>query len=156
MPQTAGVRRPAFVGLLRQPDFLKLWVGLTVSLFGMQVSGLALPLTAVLLLGASASEMGVLGAARWLPYLLVGLFAGVWLDRVRRRPVLIATHIGCAVLLASIPVAAVLGVLHIEQLYVVSFVPRRANDLFRRRIPVVAAIPRFSRGPRRRKQQTRI
>lgn len=87
----------------------------------MQVSGLALPLTAVVLLGASASEMGVLGAARWLPYLLVGLVAGVWLDRVRRRPVLIATHVGRAVLLATIPIATVLGVLHIELLYVVSF-----------------------------------
>ena len=114
--------RRGFLGVLRQSDFLKLWLGLTGSLFGMQVSGLALALTAVLLLGASASEMGVLGAARWLPYLLVGLFAGVWLDRVRRRPVLIATHVGRAALLASIPVAAVLGVLHIEQLYVVSFV----------------------------------
>jgi len=88
----------------------------------MQVSGLALPLTAVLLLGASAGEMGVLSAARWLPYLLVGLVAGVWLDRVRRRPVLIATHVGRAVLLATIPIAAALGVLHIEQLYIVSFV----------------------------------
>jgi predicted MFS family arabinose efflux permease len=108
-------------GVLNQADFLKLWLGLTGSLFGMQVSGLALPLTAVLSLGASASEMGVLSAARWLPYLLVGLFAGVWLDRVRRRPVLIVTHLGRAGLLASIPVASVLGVLHIEQLYVVSF-----------------------------------
>jgi len=122
MTQAARVPRWVSLGLLRQPDFLKLWLGLTGSLFGMQVSGLALPLTAVLVLGASASEMGVLGAARWLPYLLVGLFAGVWLDRVRRRPVLIATHVGRAVLLASIPAAAVVGVLHIEQLYIVSFV----------------------------------
>jgi len=122
MIQAARVPRWVSLGLLRQPDFLKLWLGLTGSLFGMQVSGLALPLTAVLVLGASASEMGVLGAARWLPYLLVGLFAGVWLDRVRRRPVLIATHVGRAVLLASIPAAAVVGVLHIEQLYIVSFV----------------------------------
>jgi MFS family permease len=122
MTHSARVPRWAFLGLLRQPDFLKLWLGLTGSLFGMQVSGLALPLTAVLILGASASEMGVLAAARWLPYLLFGLFTGVWLDRVRRRPVLIATHVGRAVLLASIPVAAVLGLLHIEQLYGVSFV----------------------------------
>ncbi len=122
MAHAARVRRWEVLGLLRHPDFLKLWLGLTGSLFGMQVSGLALPLTAVLLLGASATEMGVLGAARWLPYLLVGLFAGVWLDRVRRRPVLIATHVGRAVLLASIPLAAVLNILHIELLYVVSFV----------------------------------
>src|SRR6266498_3750077 len=82
MAHAARVRRWEVLGLLRHPDFLKLWLGLTGSLFGMQVSGLALPLTAVLLLGASATEMGVLGAARWLPYLLVGLFAGVWVDRV--------------------------------------------------------------------------
>jgi hypothetical protein len=57
----------------------------------MQVSGLALPLAAVILLDASATDMGVLGAARWLPYLMFGLVAGVWLDRVRRRPVLVAS-----------------------------------------------------------------
>jgi MFS family permease len=107
------------VGVLRQPDFLKLWSGLTVSLVGMQVSGLALPLTAVLFLGASGTEMGILSAARWLPYLVFGLLAGAWLDRVRRRPVLIATHVGRALLLASIPAGAVFGWLRIEQLYVV-------------------------------------
>src|SRR5919201_1324693 len=102
MELAARAPRRALFGVLNQPDFLKLWLGLTGSLFGMQVSGLALPLTAVLLLGASAGEMGVLGAARWLPYLLVGLFAGVWLDRVRRRPVLIVTHGARALLLASV------------------------------------------------------
>ncbi|MDQ6669466.1 MAG: MFS transporter [Chloroflexota bacterium] len=110
------------VGVLRQPDFLKLWSGLTVSLVGTQVSGLALPLTAVLFLGASGTEMGILGAARWLPYLVFGLLAGAWLDRVRRRPVLIATHVGRALLLASIPAGAVFGWLRIEQLYVVTLV----------------------------------
>jgi MFS family permease len=115
-----SARWTAFVGVLRQPDFLKLWCGLTISLVGMQVSGLALPLTAVLALGASGTEMGILGAARWLPYLLFGLLAGAWLDRVRRRPVLIASHLGRAMLLASIPVAAILGWLRIEQLYIVT------------------------------------
>jgi MFS family permease len=110
----------AVVGVLREPDFFKLWSGLTVSLFGMQVSGLALPLTAVVFLGASGTEMGILGAARWLPYLVFGLLAGAWLDRIRRRPVLIATHLGRAVLLASIPAAAVLGWLRIEQLYIIT------------------------------------
>jgi MFS family permease len=110
------------VGVLRRPDFLKLWSGLTISLVGMQVSGLALPLTAVLVLGASGTEMGILGAARWLPYLVFGLLAGAWLDRVRRRPVLIVTHVGRAVLLASIPAGAVFGWLRIEQLYVITLV----------------------------------
>jgi MFS family permease len=108
------------LGVLRQPDFLKLWSGLTISLVGMQVSGLALPLTAVLFLGASGTEMGILGAARWLPYLVFGLLAGAWLDRVRRRPVLVASHLGRAVLLALIPAGAVFGWLRIEQLYVVT------------------------------------
>src|SRR5438874_12265186 len=110
----------ALIGVLRQRDFLRLWSGLTISLFGMQVSGLALPLTAISYLGASATEMGAIGVARWLPYLVFGLLAGAWLDRVRRRPVLIASHIGRALLLASIPVAAAFGWLRIEQLYVVT------------------------------------
>jgi MFS family permease len=114
------MRWTGVVGVLRHPDFLKLWSGLTVSLVGMQVSGLALPLTAVLFLGASATEMGILGAARWLPYLVFGLLAGAWLDRVSRRPVLVATHVGRALLLASIPAGAVFGWLRIEQLYVVT------------------------------------
>ncbi len=54
-------------------------------------------------------EMGVLGALRWLPYLLFGLIAGAWLDRIRRRPVLVATHVGRAVLLAAVPIAALVG-----------------------------------------------
>ena len=114
---TAGRRR---LGLLAEADFLKLWGGLTISQLGVQVSGLALPLAAVGM-GASAAEMGVLGALRWLPYLLFGLVAGAWLDRVRRRPVLVVTHLGRAVLLALVPLAALAGVLRIELLFVVAF-----------------------------------
>src|SRR5262245_4767226 len=116
------MRSPAWLrsDLLREPDFLRLWTGLTISLVGMEVSGLALPLVAVGL-GASASQMGVIGALRWLPYLLLGLVAGVWLDRLRRRPVLIVTHLGRAALLASVPVAALSGWLVVEQLYAVAF-----------------------------------
>src|SRR4051794_22929579 len=101
-------------------DFLKLWTGLTVSLVGMQISGVARPLTAILALGASAGQLGVLGAARWLPYLVFGLLAGVVLDHVPRRPVLVVTHVGRALLLLSIPLAFDLGVLHLE-LVVISF-----------------------------------
>src|ERR1700682_4879954 len=82
----------ATVGVLAQPDFLKLWSGLTISLVGMQVSGLALPLTAVLVLSASGTEMGILGAARWVPSLFCGLPAAAGCERFSRRPVLIATH----------------------------------------------------------------
>src|SRR6185369_16520046 len=106
--------------LLREPDFLKLWSGLTISLVGAQVSGLALPLVAVGL-GATPGQMGVLGALRWLPYLLLGVVAGVWLDRLRRRPVLIVTHLGRALLLATVPAALLLGALSIAQLYALAF-----------------------------------
>jgi len=108
-------------GLWRHPDFLKLWAGSTVSLFGSQVTFLALPFTAVLVLHATVTQMGLLVLAETLPALLVGLFAGVWIDRLRRRPILIAADIGRAILLGSIPGAALLGLLRIEYLYVVAF-----------------------------------
>jgi MFS family permease len=108
-------------GLWRHPDFVKLWTGQTISLIGSQVTFLALPLTAVLVLNATPAQMGVLTAAGAIPSLLVGLFAGVWVDRRRRRPILIAADLGRAALLLLIPVAALLGVLRIEYLYVVAF-----------------------------------
>lgn len=82
---------------------------------------LALPLTAVSVLGATPGQMGILEAAEALPVLLLGLFAGAWIDRHRRRPILVATDIGGAALLLIIPFAAVLGLLHIEHLYALSF-----------------------------------
>jgi MFS family permease len=110
-----------FTGLWRHPDFMKLWVGETISLLGSQVTSLALPLTAALILKASAEQMGVLNATQFLPFLLVGLFAGAWVDRRQRRPVLIIGDIGRALLLATIPLAALAGALHMEQLYVIGF-----------------------------------
>jgi hypothetical protein len=92
-----------------------------VSLFGTQVGVLALPLTAVLTLGASASELGLLNAARFAPFIAVILFAGVWVDRRRRRPLLIQTNAGRAFLIALVPAAAALDVLRIEVLYAVGF-----------------------------------
>jgi MFS family permease len=108
-------------GLWRHPDFLKLWFGESISLVGSQVTLLALPLTAVLVLGAGPLQMGVLGAVQYAPFLLFGLIAGVWVDRVRRRPILVWANLGRAALLGSIPVSAALGLLRIEQLYVVAF-----------------------------------
>src|SRR5689334_11089345 len=104
-------------GLWRQPDFLKLWAGQTVSLFGSQVTTLALPLTAVLVLRATPVQMGILGAAQFLPYLFLTLFAGVWVDRRRRRPMLITADVGRAGLVGIIPLLALLGVLRMEFLY---------------------------------------
>ena len=105
----------------RDADFRKLWAALSVSLLGSQVTALALPLLAALTLGASPVQMGLLVAAGQLPFLLVSLPAGVWIDRVRRRPILIATDLGCALLLLSVPLAAALGRLHFAQLCLVAF-----------------------------------
>jgi MFS family permease len=106
-------------GLWRHPGFLKLWAAQTVSAFGDQVTLLALPLLAVTTLGAGAGQMGVLRAAETGPILVVGLFAGVWIDRLRRRPILIAADLGRAALLLTVPIAAWLDVLRIELLYLV-------------------------------------
>lgn len=108
-----------FSGLWRHSDFVKLWTGQTISRFGTEVSQLAIPLAAALVLNATPAQMGLLGAFEFAPFLLLSLFAGVWVDRVHRRPVLIAADVGRAVLLGSIPAAAFAGVLRIEQLYAV-------------------------------------
>jgi MFS family permease len=117
--------------LLRHRAFRRFWVGETVSLLGDQVTLLALPLVGVLALHADAREMGYLGAAGLVPYLLFSLHAGAWLDRRgRRRQAMIATAIGRAVLLATIPLAYWLGALTMAQLYVVSFLVGSLSVLF--------------------------
>ncbi|MEA2576299.1 MAG: hypothetical protein QOH93_3597 [Chloroflexia bacterium] len=113
---------PRLTGLWGNSQFVRLWVAQTVSHLGTQVTVLALPLTAVLVLGASPAEMGLLGAAEFAPWMLVGLFAGVWVDRLRRRPILIAADLGRALLLLTVPLAAMLGQLSLPLLYVVAFV----------------------------------
>ena len=112
--------RSYFRGLWRHPDFLKLWVGQTISVFGSQITLLALPLVAAATLQASPLEMGILLAVETVPYLLVGLFAGVWVDRRPRRPILIATNLGRAGLLLIVPVAWTLNILRMEHLYAVA------------------------------------
>jgi MFS family permease len=106
-------------GLWTHPDFLKLWAGQTVSLIGTEITRIAFPLTAVALLNATPAHMGFLGAAQFAPFLLIGFFAGTWVDRWRRRPILLWTTLGQAVLLSSIPTAALLHCLGMTQLYVV-------------------------------------
>ena len=108
--------------LLHETDFRRFWLGQTISVFGDQVTQLGVPLVAVLVLGADATQMGTLLAVGLLPHLLFSLPAGVWLDRVRnRRRLMIAADIARAGLIASVPVAYVVGVLSIGQLYVVGF-----------------------------------
>lgn len=100
-------------GLMANQDWRRFWVGETVSLIGTQVTTLALPLVAILTLQASAFDIGLLNASRYLPVVLVSLLAGVWLDRRRRRPVLIASNFGRAILIGMIPAAAAAGILSI-------------------------------------------
>ena len=108
--------------LLRQADFRRFWAGQSISLLGDQISLLALPLVAVLVLDAGAADMGYLGAAALAPHLLFSLPAGVWLDRVaRRRRIMIAADLLRAALVASVPIAYALDVLTFEQLYAVAF-----------------------------------
>ncbi len=118
MMAAPAVRRP---NLIRHPDFVKLWVAESISMAGSQISQLAIPLLAIVLLYASAFEVGLLTAVGFLPFLLFGLPAGVWVDRLRRRPILIAADVGRALLLATIPLAWLLGSISLPQLYLVTF-----------------------------------
>src|SRR5690242_11743338 len=107
--------------LWRNGSFLKLWTAETISQFGSQVSLLAIPLVAILILGATPFEVALLGTLEFLPFILFSLPAGAWVDRLRRRPILIMGDLGRAISLASIPVAHALGVLSVPQLMLVGF-----------------------------------
>jgi MFS family permease len=108
-------------GLWRHRDFLKLWAGETISQFGSTIDDIAFPLVAILVLDASAFEVAVLGTVLFLPFILFTLPAGVWVDRLPRRPVLIIGDFGRAALYATVPIAYVADVLTLWQLYVVGF-----------------------------------
>jgi MFS family permease len=112
--------RSATPSLWRHRDFLLLWGGQAVSEVGSSVTVLALPLLAVITLRASAFEVGVLTACTRLAFLVVALPAGAWVDRWRKRPVLVWSDVGRVALLASIPLAELAGVLTLLQLYVVA------------------------------------
>ena len=116
--------------LWRHADFMKLWAGQTVSELGSVVTRTAVPLVALLVLGAGPFQMALLVVAGGLAVLLVGFFAGAWVDRLRRRPVLIVADALRAVLLFSIPAAYLAGILRLEQLYVVVFLEGCVGALF--------------------------
>jgi MFS family permease len=120
MPAAIAPASEAPAPLRRHRDFLLFWGGETISLFGSQVTLLALPLTAILVLKASPFELGLLNAAGFLPFLLVTLPAGAWLDRRRKRPILLVSNLGRAFVVALVPLAAMLGWLRIELLYAVA------------------------------------
>src|SRR5579871_2436978 len=106
--------------LWRHPDFLKLWTGQSLSQFGTAVTQLALPTAAILLLGAGPIQVGLLGALEFLAFPTLGLFAGVWADRLRRRPIMIVCDTVRMLALGSVPAAWLAGQLTIGQLYVVA------------------------------------
>src|SRR6266545_6708784 len=91
--------------LWRHGDFMKLWSGQTISQVGSQVTVLALPLTAILLFKATPFQVGLLGTLEFLPFVLLGLPVGVWVDRLRRKPILVAADIGRFFVLGSVPLA---------------------------------------------------
>ena len=106
----------------RNPDFLKLWAGQTVSLLGSAVTMLALPSVAILTLGAKPFQVGLLESAQFLAFPILALPAGVWVDRWERRMVMIVADVGRALALGSIPLAWALHALTLAQLYAVALV----------------------------------
>src|SRR5437899_8996279 len=80
-------------GLWKNSDFVKLWLGQTISYFGSGITGIALPLTAILILAATPFQMGILGALDGVSVLAIGLLVGVWVDQVRRKPLMIASDL---------------------------------------------------------------
>jgi MFS family permease len=115
------IRQATSGGLWRHADFMKMWTGQTISQFGSAISQLALPIIAVRLLHASAFAVAALGTVEFLPFLLFTLPAGVWVDRLPRRAILIVGDVGRGLLLASVPVVYLAGHLTLAQLYVVGF-----------------------------------
>ena len=108
-------------GLWQHPDFVKLWAGQTVSVFGSLITRTALPFTAIIFLDASAWQVAILVSSDTVAGIMFALIAGVWVDRLHRRPIMIAADLGRAAIVGSIPLAALFGVLRIEQLYIVAF-----------------------------------
>jgi len=97
--------------LWRDGDFMKLWGGQSISELGSQISQLALPTVAILLLGATPFQVGLLTALEFLAFPVLGLVAGVYADRLRRRPLMIACDLARMIALASVPVAFVFNAL---------------------------------------------
>ncbi|TMD65414.1 MAG: MFS transporter [Chloroflexi bacterium] len=124
---------PAMLGgsrLWRHPDFLKLWSGQTISVIGGEITALALPTLAIFRFHTSALVVGLLIGSQRIAFPILSLFAGVLVDRVRRRPVMILADAGRAIALASIPLAFALNVLSLAQLFVVGLAMGIGNVLF--------------------------
>lgn len=129
-PSARGPELRSRRGLFAQRDFRLLWAGQTVSRLGSSVTTVALPLVAVLTLDAGPLASGLLTSATWLPWLLFGLPAGVWVGRVPRRTVMIACNLGSAALFASVPVARWFGALTMAHLLAVAFLGGACSVFF--------------------------
>ncbi|WP_248959408.1 MFS transporter [Sphaerisporangium perillae] len=125
-----AVRRRRRGGLLRERDFLLLWTGETTSGFGSSLTAVALPLVAITTLHASTFVVALLAAAAWVPWMVIGLPAGAWVDRLPRRPVMLACDAASFLLFLSVPVAAWWGVLTIGHLLAVSLLAGTAKVFF--------------------------
>jgi predicted MFS family arabinose efflux permease len=126
--ETPGRRRG--LGVLAIGDFRLLWIGETTSSLGSSISGVALPLVALTVLHAGVLAISVLTAAAWLPWLLIGLPAGAWVDRLPRRRVMMAADLVSLAAFASVPVAAALGWLTVAQLLIVALLAGTATVFF--------------------------
>ncbi|HWF80077.1 MAG TPA: MFS transporter [Streptosporangiaceae bacterium] len=126
---TEGGRRH-FGGLWRQRNFRLLWIGETVSQVGNAMAVVGVPLVAVVVLHASTFAVGLLTAAGWLPWLVIGLPAGAWVDRLPVRPVMICADLLAAVLYGSVPLAAWTGVLSIGLLVAIQLAAGAASVVF--------------------------
>ena len=116
--------------LWRHSDFMRLWSGQTMSVFGSMIGSTAMSFTAILFLHATPFQMGVLNVMQTLPGFLASLFAGAWADRIRRRPILIGADLGRALVLTSIPLAAWWGFLQIQQVYIVALLVSILSIIF--------------------------
>lgn len=119
-----------FTGLWKHPDFMKLWIGQSVSEFGSRITREGLPLTAILFLNASADQVGLLVAVASIPVLLFSLFAGAWVDRLPRRPVMMLAEVLRFGLLLSIPLAALTHTLSFGLILIVTVLNSTLSMLF--------------------------
>lgn len=124
------IRNTVWGSLQSDRDYRWFWSAHTASVYGSQITTVALPLVAVITLDASSEQMGLLRAIQVLPALLFGLIAGVLVDQVRKRPLLVGADLGRAGLLALIPLASAIGILHLEVIYVVAFLTGALSVLF--------------------------
>src|SRR5438045_2336991 len=116
--------------LWRNGAFVRVWSASAISFFGTFITRTALPLAAIYVLGAGPLQLSALRSVEFVAWLGVGLVAGVWVDRLRRRPIMIAADLGRALVLGSIPIAYIAGSLSLAQLLIVAFLAAVLSPFF--------------------------